>query len=69
VVYVVGVIGFLGGFCAGQILLMFLLRHKTNEELKTDKSLKIYGLINWIVAVLGMLAMLWLYKIYFTPLN
>lgn len=68
-VYIVGAVGFLGGFCAGQFLLMFLLRHKTNEELKTDPSLKIYGLINWVVAVLGLVTMVWLYKLYFTPLN
>lgn len=68
-VYVAGVVGFVGGFCAGQLLLMFLLRNKTNEQLKTDPSLKIYGLINWVVAVLGMVTMLWLYQLYFTPLN
>lgn len=66
-VYVVGVVGLIGGFCAGQLLLMFLLRNKTNAELKTDSSLKIYGLINWVVAALGMVTMLWLYKLYFGP--
>ncbi len=69
VVYVVGVVGFFGGFCAGQLLLMFLLRHKTNAELKSDPSLKVYGLLNWVVAVLGMVTMLWIYQQYFGPLN
>lgn len=66
-VYVVGIVGFIGGFCAGQMLLMFLLRHKSNADLTQDKSLKVYGLLNWLVAVLGSAAMISLYHHYFTP--
>jgi len=51
---VIGVIGFIGGFLFGQMVLYFLLRHKTNEELLHDKGLKLkYGLINWACAGLG----------------
>lgn len=64
-VYVVALVGLFGGFCAGQLLLLFMLRHKTNEDLRKDRSLRIYGLINWLVAILGMLGTLWLYKTYF----
>lgn len=66
-VYVVGVIGFIGGFCAGQMMLLFLLRHKTTEQLKTDPTLKIYGFLNWIVAGLGTAAFVGIYRIYFGP--
>ncbi len=66
-VYGVGIFGFIGGFCAGQMLLMFLLRHKSNADLTRDKSLKIYGLLNWLVAGLGAAAMVTLYNHYFTP--
>jgi len=62
---VFGIVGFIGGFCAGQMLLAFMLRHKTNEELKADKSLKIYGLLNWVVAVLGAVAFTAIYRKYF----
>jgi hypothetical protein len=66
-IYLAGIIGFIGGFAAGQLLLMFMLRHKSNSELKQDKSLRVYGLLNWLVAILGAAAMTTLYYHYFTP--
>ncbi|HEY8190745.1 MAG TPA: hypothetical protein VIF12_08665 [Micavibrio sp.] len=65
--YLVGIMGFIGGFVSGQLLLMFMLRHKSNSELQQDKSLRIYGLLNWLVAILGAAAMVTLYRHYFTP--
>ena len=66
-VYIVGIIGFIGGFCAGQLLLMFMLRHKSNSDLLGDKSLRVYGLLNWLMAGLGASAGITLYHHYFTP--
>ena len=67
-IYVMGVIGFIGGFLAGQMVLHFLLRHKTNEELLNDKALKLkYGLIGWGCAALGAYSFMEMYKVYFLP--
>ncbi|MCD8571064.1 MAG: hypothetical protein LRY76_06015 [Alphaproteobacteria bacterium] len=61
-----GIIGFLGGFAVGQMVLFFLLRHKTREELLSDKSLKWkYGTINWAFAILGAWFMVESYHIAF----
>lgn len=61
----VGVFGFICGFCAGQMLLFFMLRHKTTEEIRSDKSLRIFGVINWGIAILGAYAFVILYQKYF----
>jgi len=68
-VYLVGMVGFIGGFFAGQMLLHFLLRHKTKEDLLNDKSLKWqYGILNWLIAILGCYATIRMYEFYFiTP--
>lgn len=53
-IYIMGIIGFIGGFAIGQMLLLFLLRHKTKEDLLNDPAIKWrYGLLNWGLAVLG----------------
>ena len=63
---VIGIIGALGGFIMGQMILYFLLRHKSNEELLTDKSLKLkFGLLNWACAALGAYAFIQTYQHYF----
>lgn len=65
----VGIVGFIGGFALGQMLLYFLLRHKTNEELLNDKSLKLkFGLLCWGCAILGCYGFIESYKYYF-PLS
>lgn len=65
-IYLMGILGFVGGFILGQMVLYFLLRHKTKEELLNDKSLKwTYGLINWAFAGLGSYGLIVLYKQYF----
>jgi hypothetical protein len=67
-IYVAGIIGFVGGFAVGQMVLFFLLRHKSNEELLRDKHLKLkYGLINWLFAVMGCYSLIEMYRFYFTP--
>ena len=67
-VYVVGVIGFIGGFIVGQMVLHFFLRNKSREELLHDKSLKWkYGLINWGLAILGCYSFISMYQYYFGP--
>ncbi|MFP4313005.1 MAG: hypothetical protein ACLFR0_01650 [Alphaproteobacteria bacterium] len=64
-VYVVGTIGFIGGFMAGLLLLNFLLRHKTQDELLNDRYIKWkYGLICWAVAAMGAYAGVQLYQEY-----
>lgn len=65
-VYVVGIVGFLGGFAAGQMLLYFLLRHKSRGELLGDPRLKLkYGLLNWGCAALGSYSFVEIYQRYF----
>ena len=65
-VYVAGVIGFIGGFVAGQMLLMFLLRNVSKEDLLNDPYIKVkYGLLNWIIAILGCYSTIWMYQRYF----
>jgi len=65
-VYIIGIIGFIGGFVLGQMALYFFLRHKSNEELLNDKWLKWqYGTMNWIVAAFGAYASIQMYEFYF----
>lgn len=65
-VYVAGVIGFIGGFVAGQMLLLFLLRNVSKEDLLNDPYIKVkYGLMNWIIAILGCYSTIWMYQRYF----
>lgn len=65
-VYVVAVIGFIGGFVFGQMALYFLLRHKSREELLNDKYLKWkFGLLNWLLALLGAYSFVAMYNQYF----
>lgn len=65
-IYIIGIIGFIGGFILGQILLYFMLRHRSREDLLKDKNLKwTYGLINWAVAVLGAYSFVIMYNQYY----
>ena len=65
-IYFVGILGFIGGFVIGQMVLYFLLRHKSNEDLLNDPFLKwTYGLANWIFAGFGSYAMVLIYKYFF----
>lgn len=65
-IYVMGILGFVGGFILGQMVLYFLLRHKSNEELLNDKMLKLkYGLVGWGCAAFGAYSFMEMYKVYF----
>ncbi len=65
-VYVIGVLGFIGGFFVGQMALYFLLRHKTKEELLAQEHLKwTYGIFNWAVAIFGSYLLIKMYEQYF----
>lgn len=65
-VYVVGIIGFIGGFALGQFILMGLLKDKSNEELLRSKKLKwMYGSLNWVIAIIVCITSIRLYQIYF----
>lgn len=64
-VYGIGIVGFIAGFALGQMLLYFLLRHKTREELLNDRYLKWkYGGINWLMAIMGAYGAVYLYNEY-----
>ena len=53
-VYAIGVAGFISGFLFGQMVLYFLLRHRSREDLLHDRHLKMqYGILNWVIAALG----------------
>ena len=65
-VYILGIIGFIGGFVVGQMVLYFMLRHRSREELLNDKYLKWkYGLLNWAFAAIGAYSFVTLYQQYF----
>ena len=65
-IYVMGILGFIGGFIFGQMVLYFLLRHKSKDELLNDKGFKwTYGLANWAFSGLGSYGLIVLYQQYF----
>lgn len=65
-VYIIGVIGFIGGFAFGQMVLWFLLRHRPRADLLKDESLKwTYGILNWLIAGMGSYAFVFMYRAYF----
>ncbi|MCD8562910.1 MAG: hypothetical protein LRY54_02420 [Alphaproteobacteria bacterium] len=65
-IYIMGILGFIGGFAVGQMVLYFLLRHKTKEDLLNDRALKWkYGLLNWGFALLGLWFMVESYHLAF----
>lgn len=64
-VYVFGIIGFIAGFILGQMLLYFLLRHKSRKELVENDSLKwTYGILNWVIAGASSYGFVMLYQQY-----
>ena len=65
-VYVVGTIGFFGGFALGVIILNRLLADRSRAELLEDRGLKwTYGLFAWIVAAVSSYAAVQSYNVYF----
>lgn len=65
-VYLVGVIGFIGGFIIGQFLLLYLLRRRSKEDLLNDRFLRWkYGSLNWMLAGVGAYSFVIMYKAWF----
>ena len=65
-VYVVGLLGFILGFGLGMHLIASKLKEKSKEELLTDKSLWwAYGTLNWLLALAGCWAAVYLYTVNF----
>ena len=64
-VYVYAALGFAIGFGFGQMLLFSLLRGVSREKMLKDKNIQYkYGLLNWLIAILGALAAVALYERY-----
>lgn len=65
-IYLFGILGFVGGFILGQAILLQLLRGRSREELLRNKSLRwTYGVLNWIIAAIGAYSFVYLYHLYF----
>ena len=65
-IYVFGVLGFIGGFALGIMVLSFLLRGVDSETLVNDKHIKFkYGLLTWLIAGLSSYSAVYCYKLYF----
>tara|TARA_R110001592_G_scaffold29350_13_gene106695 strand:- start:179 stop:382 length:204 start_codon:yes stop_codon:yes gene_type:complete len=65
-VYVVGIVGFIFGFVAGQMFLLFLLRDVSKEDLLNDPYIKMkYGILNWVIAISGSCSAVLVYDRYF----
>ncbi len=65
-IYVVGTLGFIGGFALGLMLLYFLLRNVDKEDLLNDNYIKWkYGLLNWAIAILGAYSAVSTYERFF----
>lgn len=65
-IYAAGIFGFIGGFALGQMVLYFLLRNVSKEDLLNDPHIKWkYGTLNWVFAILGSYSMVETYRMYF----
>tara|TARA_R110002072_G_scaffold145791_1_gene292452 strand:- start:1018 stop:1221 length:204 start_codon:yes stop_codon:yes gene_type:complete len=65
-IYIIGILGFFGGFACGLMVLYFLLRNVDQEDLLGDPYIKWkYGLLNWGFAALGSYSAVSTYKLYF----
>ncbi len=65
-VWLAGLVGFIGGFVVALVILNHLLRGVDRQELLTNKSLRLkYGLIAWGIALVGALCAVTMAKIYF----
>lgn len=64
-VYFIGFVGLALGFALGQLLLAYLLKDYTKQQLLEDRDLRVkYGVINWFLALLGCVASVWMYQNY-----
>jgi len=64
-IYIVSILGFIGGFLIGQLLLARFLKDVSNEDLLNDPSLHFkYGTLNWAIAIMMSVAVTHLYNIF-----
>lgn len=62
-IFLVGTLGFAAGFILGQILLAYLLRARSKDELLNDKRLQWkYGMLSWLITFATAAAAVWLYQ-------
>lgn len=53
-VYLFGILGFIGGFVAGLIIINIFLQNVSRDTLLKDKSLRwTYGVAVWLIAAAG----------------
>jgi len=65
-VYLFGIIGFIGGFVFGLGMINVFLRGYSNDDLVQKKSLRwTYGLFVWLIAALGAWTGVWMHGRYF----
>jgi hypothetical protein len=69
-VWMIGIIGFICGFAAGQLLLFWLLRGRNKQEIlalmKDAETRWKYGVLNWLVAALGAVSFIMMYRRWFS---
>lgn len=62
-VYIFGFFGFMIGFGVGLGIINVILRNRSIEEIRTDKTAKWkYGVVVWFVAILGAYIGVWIYN-------
>lgn len=65
-VYLFGFFGFAFGFAVGLGVINVLLRQRSVDEVRADKSARtVYGLFVWIFAAIGLIIGVWLYRQFF----
>lgn len=66
-VYLIGILGFVSGFCLGVMLIGLFLKNRSKKELIENKSYRwTYGVFVWIVAGFGSWAAVSAYHQYFS---
>lgn len=67
-VYLFGLMGFLGGFMAGLLVINIFLRGVSRNDLLHNRSYRwTYGVAVWLFAALGVYAGLLMHARYFVP--
>jgi uncharacterized membrane-anchored protein YhcB (DUF1043 family) len=65
-IYLVATAGLIAGFVAGLVILRVLLRNRSPEELRNNRSLRWrYGTLCWLIAFAGAYAFVVVYQRYF----
>lgn len=65
-IWLVGFLGLIVGFVAGQFYLIHALKDKTRHELLHDRALRwSYGVVNWVIAIFTSIASVLLYRQFF----